>query len=245
MDPEYGRRYRELFTSHWWWRARAQLVLEVLRRHAPSGGWPAILDVGSGDGLFLDELAEFGKAEGVEPDAALVSDRMRQDGRVHVQPFDARFQPGRRYNLILFLDVLEHLRDPVAALQHATSLLAPGGTIIITVPAFRALWTAHDDWNHHVTRYTRAELAAQLAAAGLRMDEGFYFFHWLVPLKLASRALEATRAVQPGMPSVPPAPLNRLFRAISRLEARLLTPLHLPFGSSLLAVAAPVGSAGT
>ena len=79
-----------------------------------------------GDGLFFDALAEFGVATGIEPDVALVSEATRATGRVLIRPFDASFQPGTRYNLILFLDVLEHLPDPVAALRHAHSLLAPG-----------------------------------------------------------------------------------------------------------------------
>src|SRR6186713_3050929 len=99
MDPEYGRKYRELFERHWWWRARSALVLDVLRRYAPPGGWPEILDVGCGDGLFFGALGEFGTATGVEPDGALVSEATRATGRVHVRPFDPSFQPGTRYGL--------------------------------------------------------------------------------------------------------------------------------------------------
>lgn len=62
---------------------------------------------------------------------------------------------GKDYSLILMLDVLEHLEDPVGALQHAVDLLTPEGTLLITVPAFMALWTNHDVLNHHLTRYTK------------------------------------------------------------------------------------------
>jgi SAM-dependent methyltransferase len=237
MDPEYGRRYRDLFERHWWWRARSALVLEVLRRHAPAGGWPRILDIGSGDGLFFDALTEFGTATGIEPDAALVSDGMRASGRVAIQPFDATFQPGSHYDLILFLDVLEHLPDPVAALQHARSLLAPGGVVVITVPAFKALWTAHDDWNHHRIRYSRATLLGEMTQAGLRPVVSFYFFQWVAPVKLGVRALEALRPGRPGPATVPPAAINGALYRLSRLEAGTVTRLRLPFGSSVCAVA--------
>jgi SAM-dependent methyltransferase len=245
MDPEYGRRYRDLFERHWWWRARAALVLDALHRLAPVGGWPAILDVGCGDGLLFDELAVFGAVEGVEPDSALVSDAARAQHRVHVQPFDQAFQPGRHYDLILFLDVLEHLAEPLAALRHALSLLAPGGLIFITVPAFRSLWTAHDEWNHHVTRYTAGELAHQLTLAGLTVRDKYYFFSWLAPLKLGVRVIESIKRGRPALPRIPPAPVNRLLYAMARMEARLLTPLHLPFGSSLCAIATASTAVGS
>lgn len=237
MDPEYGRAYRELFERHWWWRARSALVLEVLRRHVPRGGWPAILDVGCGDGLFFPDLAEFGVATGIEPDASLVSEATLKTGRVLIRPFDASLQPGTSYNLILFLDVLEHLPDPVGALRHARSLLAPGGTILVTVPAFRALWTAHDDWNHHRTRYTRATLLTEMSEAGLTPGESFYFFNWVAPVKLAVRLAEALSPSQPRPASVPAAPVNEALYHVSRLEARTLTRMKLPFGSSICAVA--------
>ena len=237
MDPEYGRAYRDLFERHWWWRARSAMVLEVLRRHAPQGGWPAILDVGSGDGLFFNDLAEFGVATGIEPDASLVSDATRATGRVLIRPFDASFQPGTPYNLILFLDVLEHLPDPVVALRHAHSLLAPGGTVLVTVPAFRALWTAHDDFNHHRTRYTRHGLLSEMTQAGLAPVESFYCFNWVAPVKLAVRLAEAISPARPRPATVPVAPVNETLYRVSRLEARTLTRMKLPFGSSICAVA--------
>jgi SAM-dependent methyltransferase len=237
MDPEYGRKYRELFERHWWWRARSALILEVLRRHAPVGGWPAILDIGCGDGLLLGALTEFGVAEGIEPDGALVSAATRAAGRVHIRPFDESFLPATRYNLILVLDVVEHLSDPAAALRHAARLLAPDGRVIITVPAFRALWTAHDDWNHHVTRYTRGSLETVLADSGLAVRECFYFFHWLAPAKLVVRWLESLRRNRPGITGIPPVMVNEALLRFSRLEAKTLTRLGLPFGSSLCCVA--------
>src|SRR5258708_8564199 len=73
MDPEYARRYRDLYERHWWWRAREHLILATLRRYLPPGGWRTILDVGCGDGVLFDRLAAFGDVEGVEADPPTVS----------------------------------------------------------------------------------------------------------------------------------------------------------------------------
>ena len=112
-------------------------------------------------------------------------------------PFDRSFQPGKRYSLILMLDVLEHLADAPAALAYAVELLEPEGVLMITVPAFRWLWTSHDDMNHHGTRYTKQTFARLADLAGMRIDTCRYFFHWLVPLKLAVRAKECLLTASP------------------------------------------------
>jgi 2-polyprenyl-3-methyl-5-hydroxy-6-metoxy-1,4-benzoquinol methylase len=239
VDADYGARYRALHEHHWWWRARERVILDALRKHRPAGGLRAVLDVGCGDGLFFDALGALEGVElveGVEPAAALVSPDGPHRERIHVAPFDARFEPGRRYSAVLMLDVLEHLAEPEAALRHALALLEPGGVFVATVPAFMALWTRHDDLNHHYTRYTKRSFGALAAAAGLRIDEARYFFRWTVPAKLATRVAEALVPGAPAPPTLPPAPINRALYALSRVEERLLGSLPVPFGTSLLVV---------
>ncbi len=239
MDSQYGARYRELYERHWWWRARERVVLDALQRHKPVAGWRSVLDVGCGDGLFFDTLERLDGVElveGVEPARELVSPDGRHAHRIHVVPFDASFDAGRRYSLVLMLDVLEHLAHPVAALRHALSLLEPSGLFVGTVPAFRGLWTRHDNLNHHQTRYDKQSMRDLADRAGLRIDETRYFFHWITLAKLATRLVEAMVPGEPALPSVPPAPINAALYAFSRLEQRIAGRLPLPFGSSLLVV---------
>jgi 2-polyprenyl-3-methyl-5-hydroxy-6-metoxy-1,4-benzoquinol methylase len=198
-----------------------------------------VLDVGCGDGLFFDRLAALPGVElveGVEPAADLVSADNPHRARIHVAPFDERFDPGRRYSLVLMLDVLEHLPRAADALRHALSLLEPNGVFLATVPAFMALWTRHDELNHHVTRYTRPTFGALAGEAGLRVDRMRYFFHWTAAAKGATRALEALVPGAPRAPRVPPLPVNAALYGLSRLEERLLGGVPVPFGSSLLLV---------
>jgi SAM-dependent methyltransferase len=239
VDPEYGRRYRDLYERHWWWRARESVILDALRRHPPPGGWGRghVLDIGCGDGLFFDGLAEFGETvQGVEPAAALVSDDPARRNRIFIGPFDARYQPGRTFRLIVMLDVLEHLDDPTGALRHALSLLDPDGVFLATVPAFRSIWTTHDDVNEHRTRYTKSTMRALATAGGLRIDRMEYFFHWTYPVKLAQRLVEAVTQPAPSPASVPPSPINAALYGLSTCERTVVGRLGLPFGSSLLVV---------
>src|SRR5262249_51993562 len=134
-----------------------------------------ILDVGCGDGILLDRLGAWGHAEGIEPDATTLGPGASHR-TIHLGPFDASFRPEAPFDLVLFLDVIEHLDDPVAALTRARELLTPGGRIFVSVPAFQALWTTHDDLNHHRRRYTTAMLRGQAAKAGLTVTWARYGF---------------------------------------------------------------------
>ena len=239
MDSDYGVRYRDLFKHHWWWRARERVILDALGAHRPASGWSNVLDVGCGDGLFFDELMRLPGVqlvEGVEPAEALVSPGGTHRAHIHTVPFDVTFDLGRRYSLILMLDVLEHLPDPASALRHALSLLEPGGVFLATVPAFNSLWTRHDDLNHHYTRYEKASFNALAANVGLRIDTLRYFFHWTAAAKLATRIAEALFDGELKSPTVPPSLVNRALYTVSRLEERLLSAVNLPFGTSLLVV---------
>lgn len=237
MDPSYAAVYRELHEKHWWWRDRQHHVLTHLRRVCEGRARGNILDIGCGDGLLLEELEEFGRPEGVEPDAAIVSAKNRERWTVHLCPFDRAFDPGRKFALIVMLDVLEHLDDPQGALDHVHRLLEPAGLLIATVPASRLLWTNHDELNLHRTRYRRVELQDEIRGAGLELVECRHFFHWLAPIKLVIRLVEKLSGSKPRPPRLPHPVANQLFHLLTRLEQATWGRLALPFGTSILAIA--------
>ena len=239
MDRSYARVYENLHLEHWWWRARNQFLRRVLKRRLAGSAKGAVLDIGCGNGLLFDWLREFGEVWGVESDASLVDRHGAHSSRIHLGPFDETFRPPRRFSLITALDVLEHMEDAEASLRHAVSLAESDALFVITVPAFNALWTSHDDINHHETRYTKASLAILADRAGLKIIQARYFFHWTVLGKIAVRAKEALgRGSSKNDVKVPVAPLNRLLLLLSRVEQTILTPLGVPVGTSLLVVAA-------
>lgn len=236
MDSQYARDYRDLYERHWWWRAREDLLLTTLRRLRPAGQWGPILDVGCGDGLFFEKLSSLGEVEGIEMDPTGVSPGGKWLDRIHVQSFDETFRPGKRYSLVLMLDVIEHFAEPLPRVRRALDLLADDGKLLVTVPAFLSLWTSHDDLNHHFTRYTKGGLTALLRQAGGDVQQARYFYLWMSPLKLAAHFKELLFPVTPATPGIPPPWLNGLLYGLSRLEQRTVGRLPLPFGSSLLAV---------
>ncbi len=240
MERSYSAAYPDLYRRHWWWRAREDFLIEVVRAHLKPSRRAAILDVGCGAGLFFERLQELGEVQGVESDSAMRTGREEVDRRIHWGTLES-YDPGRRYEIVLFLDVLEHDQEPARLLRSARRLLADDGVVIATVPAFQALWTKHDDVNEHVRRYAKGDFIRVAEAAGLTTRSARYFFHWIFFAKLLVRASEAIRGrgAVSSVPKVPGSLLNRTLYHLSRVEHLLGLGRLLPFGGSLLYVGAP------
>lgn len=235
MEQAYAEKYGELYRKHWWWRARQRALLQTVRHLVPETGPVRILDVGCGDGLFFDELASFGAVEGLEPEASLI--RSDNPHRSRIYPVTlTNFRPSQTYDLILLLDVLEHVDDPAGYLRSALGLLNDRGKVLLTVPAFRLLWTTHDDLNHHRTRFTRSTFRVVARQAGMDLSEERYLFQWTAIAKLIVHGLERIRHSAPRPPTIPWSPINRFLFGMTALEETMGRIVPLPFGSSLLLV---------
>jgi 2-polyprenyl-3-methyl-5-hydroxy-6-metoxy-1,4-benzoquinol methylase len=174
---------------HPWETARAVAIESIVRQLGLVA--PSVLDVGCGDGYLvtvLQQRLELGDV--VAQDIHLTDDLIRElsgPGATFVRELD---RVSSRANLVLLLDVLEHVEQPEALLREiASDRLAPGGHVLITVPAFQALFTRHDRALRHHRRYSQERLAREVAAAGLcRLDSGYLFASLLVPRALGALA---------------------------------------------------------
>ena len=147
------------------------------------------------------------------------------------------------FDVVLALDVLEHLDDDATALAEAARLLKPGGTLVVTVPALPSLWGAQDVVSHHRRRYTKRTLRGLFARAGLPAPEVTYFNTLLLPPLAAVRWLARARGPSTEPPSDfeknRPGLANELLARVFALERHLLRHLSLPVGVSLLATLPP------
>jgi SAM-dependent methyltransferase len=226
-------------TSHWWYRARRDILTDYLARE---GGLPKdarILEIGCGTGHNLPMLAQFGSVDAIEIDPAARAIASQRLGKpVGDAPLPALTGvPRGAYDLIAVLDVVEHVEDDVAALASMADCLKPGGKILITVPAHQWMWSAHDVVNHHHRRYSKATLAAAIAKAGLADNGLRYFNSLLFPLAAASRIAGRITGKDDSDDSPPPKPVNALFERIFRLERHLVGRLPLPPGVSIVTLA--------
>jgi SAM-dependent methyltransferase len=240
MDTDYAAAYPDLYARHWWWRVREGILLGKIRRLLEDVPDARILDVGCGAAMFFDALERFGRVEGVESDVSAVERSGQWRSRIALGHLDEAFRPEAPFNLILMLDVLEHVPHPESVLARARQVLRPDGRILITVPAFSWLWTSHDELNHHCTRYSAGALRALVAGSGLVPVETGYLFQSLVLPKLLVRAKESLMPGRSRVPSVPRPAINRMIQGWFRVEHAVAG--WLPFGGSAFAVAAHTDS---
>jgi SAM-dependent methyltransferase len=240
MSPDAYLQMAETEAEHWWFRGRRDVLSSVLRRLAlPSRA--RVLEVGSGTGGNLQMLAEFGSVSGLEMDETArrltaKSTGARFDIRAGRCPDDVPFD-GERFDLICFFDCLEHIADDVGALARMREVLAPGGKIVVTVPAYQWLWSVHDIHLHHYRRYGRAAIAACADEAGYRIERTTYFNTLLLPLAIAVRFIDRLlKRDRSSGDATPAGALNRLLYRIFSAERHWVSHGGLPCGVSLLAV---------
>jgi SAM-dependent methyltransferase len=232
-------RMAELDSRHWWYRARREILAELIRRKVKLPESPRILEIGCGTGHNLPMLARFGRVDAVEIDpAARAIASARLGHAVHDAPLpDLAGVPERSYDLVALLDVLEHVEADREALVSIAARLRPGARILLTVPAHPWMWSAHDVANHHKRRYTRKTLKAAIADAGLKLEELTYFNSVLFPVAAMARVAARLAGKEGSGDALPPKPVNTLFEALFGLERHAIGRLPFPPGVSLAAIA--------
>ena len=235
MDSDYGQQYADLYRKHWWWRVRERILLSILDRLPPQSRPRELLDFGCGDGLFFSELKKYGNVRGIEVDRTLITPNNPDRDQISPQPLGHADYQNWKFDVILALDVIEHLEDDVSAVSDLAGMLAPGGRLIITVPAFPLLWDAHDEVNHHYRRYTTGSLR-KILPQGFRFARLQYLFSSLFPLKLAVKSLNRFRKQAVAQTGLPNPQVGKFMQTGLWWEYCLTKRLPIPFGTSVLAV---------
>jgi SAM-dependent methyltransferase len=170
--------------EHWYYRSKAKAVQGLLEPAAVG----TILDVGAGSGFFSRHLLEHANArEAWCVDTSYATD---SDTQVAGKPLHFRraLAPVAA-DLVLLMDVLEHVDDDLGLLRACMEQVPSGCRFLITVPAFNFLWSGHDVFLEHRRRYTLPGLEAVVAGAGLNLTCGIYYFGAIFPLAAALRLL--------------------------------------------------------
>ena len=242
MERSVYREMAELDERHWWYRARRDILADLIRREAMPPTKARILEIGCGTGHNLDMLREFGKVDALELDDEARGIAEKRLGRkVMSAPLpELAGVRDRHYDLIAALDVIEHIDDDSAALAAIAGKLKTGGKLVMTVPAHGWMWSAHDVVNHHKRRYSKAGLRRIVEASPLRLEKVGYFNSLLFPLAVAERISSKLRGKDNADVKLPPAPLNSALEAVFAAERHLVGRLPLPPGLSLFAVASAI-----
>ena len=238
MEREVFDRMAEQDQVHWWYVARRRILAALIAREAELPKDARILEIGCGTGHNFEMLGRFGRVDALEVDEAARALAGRRLGRaVGDAPLPGLpGVPDHEYDLIALLDVLEHVDDRADSLRSIAAKLKPGGRILVTVPAFQWMWSAHDLAHHHKLRYSKKGLRRDAEAAGLRVRKLGYFNSLLFPIAAAVRLLGKAAGRTSSDDKVPPRPLNVLFETIFGLERHVIGRVPLPAGVSLFAL---------
>ncbi len=225
--------------KHWWFVTKKKIVLDLIMKYLPNRSNQKILDIGCGTGLMLESLKDIGQTFGMDMDDDAISfSKEIFNGPVEkgMLPNGIAY-PNEQFSLIILLDVIEHVDDPIASLKAIRGRLLEGGKAIITVPAFMFLWSGHDDRNLHKLRYNLPQLRSQLLEAGFTIETISYFNTLLFPIVYIVRKLNNFLGRDGASDVEMPGPfVNFILEKIFGIERFLLKLIRLPFGVSILAV---------
>jgi SAM-dependent methyltransferase len=240
MDATLMKATLAVDEHHWWYRGRRRIIRAELDR-LPLRADTRVLDAGCGSGRTLVELVDYGAVSGLELNAeAAELARGRDLGEVVVGRLEELPWAEETFDLITCLDVIEHVPDDVEALVELRRVCRPGGWLLVTVPAYQALWSRHDEANHHFRRYSRRSLRRAAVTAGWTVKRMTAFNSVLLAPAAAVRVAQRRLGPPNGYTSdldLGPAWLNDVLEWPLTLEAGWLgRGRTLPAGLSLLAL---------
>lgn len=239
--PEEAFEYLAFAESrHWWFLSRNQIIIWILKDK--TRGLVDFLEVGCGTGFVISGIAK------AFPALELEASEYFEDGLVYARQRlpQCRFRQldatamaeDNAYDCIGSFDVIEHIEADELVLSNFYRALRTGGFLVLTVPQHPWLWSAADDYAHHVRRYTVQELRRKVLHAGFRIKYCTSFVSLLLPLMALQRLSSRHQSYNPDDEFNIGLLLNSALYVVMQIELILLRlGLRFPAGGSLLLLA--------
>ena len=158
MDQAYETKYHVQEDKHWWFESRRDMVIKLLRQSDRNS---KILEIGCSGGPLIRALNKLGynDVHGIDiSEPAIDLCKLREISNTSVMDGSRPDFGDGQFDVVIASDVLEHIEDEEKALCEWNRILKPSGKLIVFVPAFKMLWSKHDEANHHYRRYSKSEL---------------------------------------------------------------------------------------
>jgi SAM-dependent methyltransferase len=249
MRPDLITDLFEKEGSYWWNISKREMVLSLVNKtmtRQNPGTMGVGVDIGCGGGyttkIFESSWWMIGADTSRNALRLCKSRGLRYLCQADMTDFSLPFKTSS-VDLVLALDVIEHVEDDIRALAECHRILKSGGLLIVTVPAFMALWSPWDESLGHKRRYTAGELARAFQQAGFSVNKSSYIFFFVFPVAIFIRNIKRLfqrDAASYSSDFIPlPSVVNSLLVLIGRLEQWMITRLdfHFPFGLSVISTA--------
>lgn len=241
MKEFFEKKYHDVETEHWWFKSRRKYLLDLIKTaHRDS----KILDIGCSSGVFLKDLEAIGfKAKnlyGVDISENAIKNCKSND-ITNAFVMDAQhITLTEKFDIIVSSDCLEHLEDDKKALKNWNSLLKIGGTLYVFVPAFKSLWSYHDEVNMHFRRYKKEELKSKLLNENLEIIKSSYWnFTLFAPVYAFRKLSTVMQNNKTGESDITIGNhfINGVLLNLLIMENKLLKFISFPFGVSTYCIA--------
>lgn len=237
QDNLYDEMY-QLEEKHWWFKSKRKIILELINQEL-SGTENEILDCGCGCGCLLKYLKIYGNVKGIDYSArALAYSKKNFDGDLVQSDLLKKVElPDESVDLAIALDVIEHLEDDELGLKNIRRVLKTNGKLLVTVPAFKQLWSYHDVEHMHKRRYTIKQLERVLKKSGYSIAYISYYNFWLfLPIYVARKIKNKINDCESDA-SMPSPFVNFLLEKIFSTETFLCRHrVKMPVGVSIIAI---------
>ena len=171
---EYSKMYY-LEDKYWWFVGRKNVIRSLINITYRGRKDLNILDIGCGTGSILNILSEYGRVLGSDiSETALSFCKKRGFTNLIKTSADDLKLESESFDLVTAFDILEHLENDKKALREFYRVCRKGGNILITVPAYRFLWSEHDRALGHKRRYVRGEIREKVRSAVFRIKKMSY-----------------------------------------------------------------------
>lgn len=271
MNPEEYGRMHELETHYWWFVGRRAIIRKLLREIPDvkaASSQVELLDIGCGTGANLPMLAHIAGESGsltaldysplaLQFAAQELSRQPVETSSIALVRGDATRLPfaDNRFDVVTMFDVLEHVEDDLAAVREIHRVLKPGGSFVLSVPAYQSLWSAHDEALHHFRRYEYSDLQSVLQKGGMQVWRmsfamsimppiAWFWRRFILPFQ-PRRPRDASRHSEGAVLPIVPDIMNRALIKYLEVEGAILCKQPLKFGTSLVVIARKYGKKKT
>ena len=232
MRKEVYKRHIENFSQHWWFQARKQIIDGIIFKFIKKKKLN-ILDFGSGSGVNLKMLSKYGKVNIYEPHHK-TKNYLKKNYKNKKKFKVLNHINNNKFDLIILADVLEHLKNDKKELLKLKKCLNKKGLILITVPAYKFLFSKKDEILGHYRRYNKEEIK-KLFKNFNPIKLTYFNFLLFFPISISIIILKILRInFIDEVEKMPNGIINKLLFIIFILEKEIIKNFNLPFGISLL-----------